>query len=117
MPGWLQERILNVITRHSTPKKYPADSTYYVQVAVNGQAIDPLTDVVEIALLEQPTVRPKAADWNKGSWKEDRGRWFGRLLVGRPSEFVLPPATWQVWLRVTTSHGRYVRHAGSIDVT
>ena len=97
------------------PKRYPADSTYFVRVAVSGRAVDPDSDTAELALRRDES-KPAEKDWNKASWKSEDGRMWARLLVGTPSKLVLERSRWQVWLRVTTGSDRIIRNVGVIDV-
>ena len=98
-----------------TPKSYPADSTYFVRVAVRGPC-DPAADSVEMALLREVT-RPRTADWRPAAWESENGRLWARLLVGSPSPLTLEKSQWHIWLRVSSRGSKFVRNAGVIDVT
>lgn len=85
-----------------------ANSVVFIRVPLvkplkNGQAYDPTSDVVDLAIIPSTQAKPAIGDWKTAGWEPSNGSgtYWGRLLVGLGTPFGAPtPGTYGVYMRV-----------------
>lgn len=105
----------------------PASSLVHVMVPVaakrNGVAVDPTSDTVQMAFLDEDpeTASPASDDWKTASWETNSAvtpnQYEAKCLVGTGGATTLTSGTWWVWVKVTDSPEAPVIYSGRIRVT
>lgn len=96
--------------------------TSYVQVPIqaifNGEAYDPMGDVVQLAFMTSWAL-PSDADWNTGAWSVSTapGIYLAQCLVGPSNGGVdLDVGTYTIWVQITDDPEIPVINAGTLAV-
>lgn len=102
------------------PLSLSALTLEYVKVAVaatvNGSAIDPTADAVQMAF-PLAGVDPISGDWKTASWETVSGIYYARCLVGPAGTITLAANLYDVWVKVTDTPETPVRKAGQLEIT
>jgi hypothetical protein len=97
-------------------RRIAAASQRYLDLgALVPAGTDTTVDLVEFAFLATDA-DPIDADWKVGNWFVSATRIVARILLGPGGTVVLTPATYRVWIRVTSSPERVVQRVGRVLV-
>lgn len=96
----------------------------YVRVpvfaSVNGQPVNPVAYVVQMAFLTSDTASPSSGDWVAASWDTAVNpitTYVAQCLVGTGGTIALPVGFYYVWIKVTASPEAPVRSVGTLQIT